>query len=116
MSASCTVYNALACHQMLISCSVVGWIPCGVTCCQPCSTTLCTALTCGLNRADRLAVMHEEVVAAVRAQLPPEVQLLDQLVGMRNRCAGSVIIEANENSCQWHTINIRPRCSCWTSW
>ncbi len=30
--------------------------------------------------------MHREVVAEVRARLPPEVQLLDQLVGMEDRC------------------------------
>lgn len=35
--------------------------------------------------ADRLALMHQEVVAEVRARLPPEVQLLDQLVGMQDR-------------------------------
>jgi hypothetical protein len=39
--------------------------------------------------------MHEEVVAAVRAQLPPEVQLLDQLVGMRNRCSGGFSLTLN---------------------
>lgn len=40
--------------------------------------------------ADRLAVMHAEVVAEVRSRLPPEVQLLDQLVGMRDRCDRSI--------------------------
>lgn len=43
---------------------------------------------------DRLALMHQEVVAEVRARLPPEVQLLDQLVGMQDSEDRAAIIRA----------------------
>ena len=73
---------------LLLPCTFAHTVA-SAACCQPGSTTPITAPNPALDPADRLAVMHEEVVAAVRAQLPPEVQLLDQLVGMRNRCAGA---------------------------